>query len=81
MSLLDNPVEWSESRVGNRNITRLLITTQIVLGFIAIYVSKMGEFAGAMTFRILLFGIAYPCMYLYALRRLLAEYRQLSPHK
>jgi len=78
MSLIDNPVRWAESRVGRRSIYLLLITTQIVLGFIAIIVSQKGEFANAMTFGILLFGIAYPCMYLYALRGLLAEYRQLQ---
>ena len=81
MSLLDDPVEWAESRVANRNTFLLLIATQIALGFIAIYVSQKGEFATAMTFGILLFGIAFPCMYLYALRGLLAEYRKLSAPK
>ena len=81
MSLLDDPVEWAESRVANRNTFLLLIATQIALGFIAIYVSRKGEFAAAMTFGILLFGIAFPCMYLYALRGLLAEYRNLSAPK
>jgi len=79
MSLLDSPVEWAESRAGNRNVFRFLIATQIVLGFIAIYVVRLGEFASAMTFGILLFGMAYPCMYLYALRGVLAEYRSLKP--
>jgi len=78
MSLIDNPVSWAESRVGHRSIYLLLITTQIVLGFSAIIVSRQGEFANAMTFGILLFGIAYPCMYLYALRGLLAEYKKLQ---
>lgn len=78
MSLIDNPVGWAESRVGSRKIFLLLIATQIVLGFIAIFVSRKGEFAAAMTTGILLFGIAYPCMYLYALRGLLAEYRNLN---
>ena len=77
MSLIDKPVEWAESRAGNRNIFVLLIATQIVLGFIAIIVVRKGEFANVMTFGILLFGIAYPCMYLYALRGLVAEYRKL----
>jgi len=81
MSLIGDPVGWAESRVGSRNIFLLLIATQIVLGFIAIYVSRKGEFAAAMTFGILLFGIAFPCMYLYALRGLLGEYRNLSAHK
>jgi hypothetical protein len=81
MSLIDNPVEWAESRAGSRKIYLLLIATQIVLGFIAIFVSRKGEFAAAMTFGILLFGIAYPCMYLYALRSVLTEYRSLKPPK
>ena len=78
MSLLDNPVGWTESRVGNRKIFFLLVMTQIVLGLIAIFVSRSGEFAAAMTFGILLFGIAYPCMYLYALKGVLAEYHNLQ---
>jgi len=78
MSLIDNPVEWAESRVENRSIFLLLIATQIVLGLIAIIVSRKGEFAGAMTFGILLFGIAYPCMYLYALKGVLVEYRNMN---
>jgi len=81
MSLIDNPVGWAEARAGNRNIFVLLIATQIVLGFIAIVVSRKGEYANAMTSGILLFGIAYPCMYLYALRGLVAKYRNLNAPK
>ena len=81
MTLIDNPVEWAESRAGNRNIFILLIATQIVLGFIGIIVVRKGEYANAMTSGILLFGIAYPCMYLYALRGLLAAYRNLNAPK
>ena len=80
MSLIDSPVEWAESRVGSRNAYLLLVALHIVVGFLAIIVSKRGEFAVAMTFGILLFGIAYPCMYLYALRSLVVEYRKLNAH-
>jgi len=81
MTLIDSPVEWAESRVGSRNVYYLLVATHIILGFLAITVSRRGDFAGAMTFGILLFGIAYPCMYLYALRGLLAEYRKSNTPK
>ena len=81
MSLLDDPVQWVEASVGSRGKFLFIITTQIVLGFTAIYFNGTGEYTSAMTSGILLFGIGFLCIYVYALRSLLAEYRKLSSHE
>ena len=79
MSLLDNPVEWTEATVGKRYVLILLYALHIFLGFAAIVFTRKNGIDSGMTFGILLFGIAYPCMYLYALKSLLDKYRQLVP--
>lgn len=77
MSLLDNPVGWAEATVGKRYVLLFLYAVHIILGFAAIVVTRNNGIDGGMTFGILLFGIAYPCMYLYALKGLLNKYKQL----
>jgi len=78
MSLFDDPVGWAESSVGSRGKFLFIVVTQVILGFTAIYFNGTGEYKSAMTSGILLFGIGFPCMYVYALRSLLAEYQKLS---
>ena len=79
MSLFDNPVEWAEATVGKRYNLLLFYAVHIFLGFTAIVVTRNNGIDSGMTFGILLFGIAFPCMYLYALKSLLDKYRQLAP--
>lgn len=79
MSLFDNPVEWAEATVGKRYHLPLFCGLHIFLGFTAIFVTRNNGIDGGMTFGILLFGIAFPCMYLYALKSLLDKYRELVP--
>jgi len=79
MSLLDNPAGWAEATVGKRYKFFLICAVHVFLGFAAIVVSERKGIDSGMTFGILLFGIAFPCMYLYALRGLLTKYRQLLP--
>lgn len=79
MSLLDNPAEWAEATVGRRYKLLLICAAHVFLGVTAIVITRNNGIDGGMTFGILLFGIAFPCMYLYALKSLLDKYRQLVP--
>ena len=77
MSLLDEPVKWAEAAVGKRYMFFILIGLHIALGFWAIWVTRKNGI-DSMTFGILYFGVAHPCMYLYALKAVLTKYRMLS---
>ena len=78
MSLFDDPVSWVEGAVGTRFKYLFISGVQVILGLIAIFFIQNTGHDHSLTFGILLFGIAFPCMYLYALKCLLNEYKKLK---
>lgn len=77
MSLLDDPAGWAEGAVGSRAKLLLFIGGHVLIGLAGIIGIQGTGLDSTFTFGIALFGIAFPCMYLYAMRGLLTEYKKL----